>query len=352
MSRLGTLAEFDRARFDLADATRGALITATVVAVPIAQGDYTTAIPLSIGAVFTAIAEAGHPLGRRWRVMLWTTLWLMGAAALGTSVSDYSFAVILVTAPVAFATAITGIAGPRAAVIGLLSLVIFTIYAGIPVPLADSVTTAALIGVGGLIQTAVCVIVSLIQLARTSAQPVWTHLQALQATDHPPLALATLTGVGRPFLVHAIRLTIVMVIATVISEATALPHQYWLPMSVAWMSKPGQDGTTTRVIHRVAGTALGLGFMGLADLLLRPGPIGFAVISIIGAALAIGFIWVNYATAVIGVTIWVMGLFAMVGDPVAETMDLRLAATIAAAALVLLAFWLPRLITHGSEARS
>jgi uncharacterized membrane protein YccC len=350
MSRLGTLLEFDRARFDLADATRGSLVTAAIVAVPIAQGNYATAIPLSIGAAFTAVAEAGHPLGRRWRVMLWTTLWLMAAAALGNIVSDYSLIVILATAPIAFASGLAGIAGPRAAVIGLLSLVIFTIYAGIPVPLDDSVTTAALIGLGGIIQTAVCVVISLIQLRRNSSEPVWVHLKALQATDHPPFTLATLTGVGRPFLIHATRLTIVIVIATVISEATALPHQYWLPMSVAWMSKPDQNGTTTRVIHRIAGTALGLAFIGLADLLLRPGPIGFAVISLIGAAIAIGFIWVNYATAVIGVTIWVMGLFAMVGDPVAETMGLRLAATIAAATLVLLAFWLPTLLSRRTPA--
>jgi len=185
---------------------------------------------------------------------------------------------------------------------------------------------------------------SLLHLARTSSRSIWSHLQALQVTDHPPFAVSTLTTTGRPFLIHAFRLTIVITIATAISEATALPHQYWLPMSVAWMSKPDQDGTTTRVIHRVAGTALGLALIGLVDLALRPDPIGFAVISVIGAAITIGFIWMNYATAVTGVTIWIMGLFAMVGDPILETMGLRLSATVAAAALVLLAFWLPGLV--------
>ena len=344
MSRMGTLREFDRTRFDLGDAVRGSLVTAGVIAIPVSQGDFITAIPLSIGTVFTAISEAGHPLGRRWRVMLWTTLWLMVAAALGNLSADYTLAVILLTIPVAFITGIAGIAGPRAAVIGLLSLVIFTVYAGIPVPLDDAVTTAALVGLGGLIQTVVCVLVSLAHLARTSSRSIWSHLQALQVTDHPPFAVSTLTTTGRPFLIHAFRLTIVITIATSISEATALPHQYWLPMSVAWMSKPDQDGTTTRVIHRVAGTVLGLALIGLVDLALRPDPIGFAVISVIGAAVTIGFIWMNYATAVTGVTVWIMGLFAMVGDPILETMGLRLSATVAAAALVLLAFWLPGLV--------
>ena len=65
MSRMGTLREFDRTRFDLGDAIRGSLVTAGIIAIPVSQGDFITAIPLSIGTVFTAIAEAGHPLGRR-----------------------------------------------------------------------------------------------------------------------------------------------------------------------------------------------------------------------------------------------------------------------------------------------
>ena len=344
MSRWGTLAEFDRSRFDLTDAIRGSLVTALVVVVPVAQGNFIAAIPLSIGAVFTAIAEAGHPLGRRWRVMLWTTLWLMVAAALGNGIADYAVAVVLVTAPVAFIAGLAGIAGSRAGVIGLLSLVIFTIYAGVPVPLDDAGHTAALIGLGGLAQTSVCVLASLVQARRTSDRPLLSHLRALQVADHPPLALSTLTTSGRPFLVHAIRLTVVLVVATAISEATPIPHQYWLPMSVAWMSKPDHDGTTNRVLHRVVGTILGLGVIGLLDFLLSPAPYGFAVISVFGAAVTIGFIWMNYATAVTGVTVWIMALFAMVGDPILETMGLRLLATLAAAGLVLLAFWVPGLL--------
>lgn len=339
MSRLGSLLEFDLARLDWRDALRGSIVTAGIMAVPIAMGDPKAAIPLSIGAVFTAIAEAGYPLGRRWRIMLWTTLWLMIASGGGSLISDLPIIAVLVTVPVAFICGAAGFAGARPALVGLLSLVVFAIYVGLPVPLDDAPTTAALLGLGGVIQTIVCVVVSLFTLRRRNGTSLWEHLRAAQDTDRSRPQLADLFGSGKPFLAHATRLTVVMVIATAISESTPIPHQYWLPMSVAWMSKPDREGTVVRVIHRLAGTILGLAVIGLIVVALHPTTTGFAIISVIGAAVTIAFIWVNYAAAVTGVTVWVMGLFAMVGDPVIETMGLRLLATIAAAALVLIASW-------------
>lgn len=339
MSRLGSLIEFDRTHLDWRDSVRGILVTAVIMAVPIAQGDLAAAIPLSVGAVFAAIAEAGHTLGRRWRVMLWTTLWLTVAVGAGSSLSDLPLLAILATAPVAFAGGVAGFWGPRAGVIGLLSIVVFTIYVGLPVPLGDAPTNAALICIGGLTQTLVCVVVSLIALRRRTSTSLWTHLKIAQHLEARPARLADLLASGKPYLAHAIRLTIVLVIATAISESLPIPHQYWLPMSVACMVKPHLNDTVMRVKHRLAGTLAGLAVVGLLVVIMRPVPNGFAVISLLGAALLIGFIWANYATAVAGVTVWVMALFGMVGDPVVETMGLRLAATVAAAALVLIAMW-------------
>lgn len=105
------------------------------------------------------------------------------------------------------------------------------------------------------------------------------------------------------------------------------------------MSKPDLEGTVVRVIHRLAGTVIGIAVIGLLVVVVRPSANGFAIIAVLGAAVTVAFIWVNYAAAVTGVTVWVMSLFAIVGDPVAETMGLRLAPTIAAAALVLIASW-------------
>lgn len=142
-------------------------------------------------------------------------------------------------------------------------------------------------------------------------------------------------------MLHGVRLAIIMMIATAISETVSVPHPYWLPMSVAWMSKPDHDGTVVRVLHRVVGTILGLSVAFVAVVVFRPTGSGFLPLALIGVALAIAFIWANYAIAVTGVTVWVVSLFAMVGDPVVETMDLRLLATVAAGILVLIASSIP-----------
>lgn len=329
LGRFANLVSFDFRSFDGRDALRGAVITALITAAPVSMGNAQSAIPLSIGAVFAAVSEAGEPFGRRWRTMLGTTAALMFAAALGSVLSDASVAAIIVTAPVAFICGLSGAIGKRAGVGGLLALVIFSIYVGIPVPMDDALSTAALIGVGGGIQTLATVLMGLIRGSHRVASGIPSPTIPLRSRLASPI-----------FLTHAFRLAIVMTIATAISENFALPHPYWLPMSVAWMSKPDRDGTVDRVLHRLTGTVLGLLVTTAIAIALPMDTTGFLILSLLGAAVAIAFIWANYAVAVTGVTIWVVSLFGMVGDPVVSTIEIRLGATIAASILVLLAVWL------------
>lgn len=328
--RIGSLLTFDFALFDWRDALRGALVTAAITSIPVIQGDPKAAIPLSIGAVFAAVAEAGQPFGTRWRTMLGTTATLMVAVYFGSLLSEAALLAILVTAPFAFACGLAGAIGKRAAVGGLLALVIFSIYVGVPVSMADAAPTAALLGLGGLIQTVVTVVMGVIR---------GQHRIPVAKDDTPSVSLAS--KLKNPvFLTHATRLAIVMTIATAISENFDIPHPYWLPMSVAWMSKPDHAGTVDRVTHRLVGTVLGLLVTAGIVFVSRPADFGFLALSLIGAAIAIAFIWANYAVAVAGVTIWVVSLFGMVGDPVVTTVDIRLLATVAAAVLVIGGMWL------------
>ena len=328
--RIGSLLTFDFSIFDWRDALRGALVTALITSVPVIQGDVKAAIPLSIGAVFAAVAEAGQPFGRRWRTMLGTTAALMAAVYLGSVLSETTLLAIVITAPIAFICGLAGAIGKRAAVGGLLTLVIFSIYVGIPVSMADAAPTAALLGIGGLIQTIVTVVMGIIRGQH--------RIPGLEGVATPTSLRAKLRN--PMFLTHATRLAIVMTIATAISENFNFPHPYWLPMSVAWMSKPDHDGTVDRVTHRLVGTVVGLLVTAGIVFASRPGDYGFLTLSLVGAGIAIAFIWANYAIAVAGVTIWVISLFGMVGDPVVTTVDIRLLATVAAAVLVIAGMWL------------
>ena len=329
-SDLATLVTFDFSQADWRDALRGSIITAAVTIVPVMQGDLAKAIPLSIGAAFVAVCESGQPFGQRWRTMLWTTAVLMMAVALGSALSNAQLLAIVATAAVAFVCGAVGFLGRRAAVAGLLGLVLFSIYVGVPVPLDDAITSAALVGLGGFVQTVACVIMGLIRNRRALPEPL--------PGNRPQLS--DLWNGQHAFLGHGIRLAILMTIATTISESLSVPHPYWLPMSVAWMSKPDHDGTVVRVLHRIVGTVIGLLVTFVFVIAFRPSDGQFLLLAITGAAIAIAFIWANYAVAVAGVTIWVVSLFAMVGDPVITTMDARLMATIAAGLMVLMATWI------------
>lgn len=329
-SRLATLIEFDFSQADWRDALRGALVTAIITVPFVLNGELTTIIPLSIGAAFVAIAEAGQPFGNRWRTMLWTTAILMVAVTLGSALSNLTLIAVIASGIVAFIGGAVGFLGRRAAVGGLLGLVLFVIYIGVPVSLDDAFTSGALVGLGGFLQTVAAVVMGIVRKQHRSIP--------LQAPPRP--ALSDLRRGDHRFLRHGIRLAIVIMIATSISESISLPHPYWLPMSVAWMSKPDHDGTVVRIVHRLVGTMVGLLIASLLVVIFQPNGASFLPIALLGAAVAIAFIWANYAIAVTGVTIWVVALFGMVGDPVVETMDIRLLATVAAAALVLIATWL------------
>ena len=108
-------------------------------------------------------------------------------------------------------------------------------------------------------------------------------------------------------------------------------------MSVAWMSKPNARGTVTRVDQRVAGTVAGVavGSMLILGLSL---PIWAAVLLVGIAAYVTGaFMWANYPLAVAGVTTFVFALFDLAHDFNEDTAVLRLASTLIAAVIVLIA---------------
>ncbi len=330
--RLASLVRFDLSKADWPDALRAAVVVTIVTAIPIVNGDWTLAIPLHIGAVFVAVSEAGQPFGQRWRTMLWTTAALMAAAFVGHAVSDWAIVAIALTAPVAFACGAIGSKSARGALGGMFTLVTFTIYIGMPVPVQDAGATVLLIGLGGFAQTVAAVAMG---IARGQHRGPWTIERWASGWD-------------RAFVIHGVRLAIVMVIATAISEAASLPHPYWLPMTVAFMCKPDRDGTVDRVIHRLAGTCVGLAIMWAFDVALSPSAGVFLFVSLLGATIFVAFSRVNYAVAVTGVTIWIVGVLGAVGDPVASTMGLRLLATAMAAALVLAAFFVPSRLTQQS----
>jgi len=319
------LVESDFSRADWFDAIRGSLVVAILFIGLATTGNVGIILPMSMGAVFVAVAEAGLPFGRRWRTMLWTTLWLMVAVLVAASLSDSWLLIVAITAPVAFVCGAVGYLGPRAAITGMLALVVFAGFAGFPVALDNAPREAALIGLGGLIQTVVCVLIGIVRHRG--------DLHALDTVHHP--SVSSLRTDQQAFLRHGIRLAIVMTIATTISELASFPHAYWLPVAVAWMTRPDRKGTVDRVIQRLMGTGLGVILIGVPGWLLGTSPNFYIVFALIGATVAIAFIWVNYNIGVAGVTIWLLAVIGLAGGPFGEDITIRLGLTVGAAILVL-----------------
>lgn len=326
------MVDFDFSRAEWWDALRGTTVATVILVTLVATGRVDMALPMSIGAVFVAVAESGQQIGRRWRTMLWTTLWLMVVMAVGVTFSDSVSLTILITAPVALVCGAVGYLGPRAAIAGMLSLVVFAAYAGIPTNVDNAPREAVLIGLGGLIQTLACVVVGLLRnRGRLPGSP---------PVHHP--SVRELWTDQSPFLRHGFRLAILMAIATLISELWNIPHAYWLPVAVAWVTKPDKDGTVARVIQRVVGTALGGLIIGIPGLFLNTDTTFYVIFALIGSTIAIAFVWVNYHIGVSGMTIWVLAIIGLAGDPLGEDIALLLGLTAAAAVLVYLGTFLWR----------
>ena len=324
---LGTT-HVDRDRILVGGAIRAGVLVAVAVSLAIYRGTPNAGIPLAIGVVFVALAESGESVGRRWRTMLWTTLWLMGATLLGGLVSDYPVLIVAASAAVALGAGLAGAAGPRAGVGGVLTLVVFIVFAGAPQLPDVAAESALLMGLGGVLITAATVLPRLFssrEALKVALEPVpsmWTRVR-----DH--------VQTRDTFFRHAVRLSVVIPIAYVLAILSGFPHAYWLPMTIAWVTKPDVAGTVTKVASRILGTAIGLVLSAILVLVFEVSGYAAGIAVAIAGGVAVAFVWANYAVGVAGVTVLVVVMFSFDDSYVPEDLALRMLATVVAAAMAI-----------------
>lgn len=148
----------DRSRIAVFAPVRAFISSLVVLGVGTALGVTELAISVAIGALFTGILDLGEPYPLRARAMLWATVWLSAATLVGTFASRNVAVHILVAAVVAAAAGFAGSLGLHGGVTGLVSLVIFAIYSGTPVPSSGTgLRDAAAVAAGGLLATALAI---------------------------------------------------------------------------------------------------------------------------------------------------------------------------------------------------
>ena len=328
---LGTVT-FQREKVTWRVPVAAAVATSLMVAAFIATGLADKTIPLALGALFMPLAGLFEPPGRRLLTQLWTLVWIMLTTLLGGLLSGNSTVVMgmgtVVSAVVAFGCGFAGGAGVNARVGGVLSLVLFAVFLGIPSSERSAVEDCLLVGLGGVLVLGWLIALRLLLHRRKS----W---------GAPPLSPSVIDRL-RPrlnprddFFRHGVRLAGAFTTATVISQLLMWPHQYWIPMTVAWVALPDPTGTATRVAGRVLGTLLGVALITLVIEGAGPGPYAIAVLVGIGALIAEVFIVANYLVCVVGVTSFMIALFTLVGDPVGQTVAYRAICTILAGVITI-----------------
>ena len=319
------------------DVLRGALVTAALAWVVVAFDQQRSLIPITLGATFTAIVETGPGRDHPWETMAWSSAGLALGAGLGGIVAENAPVAVLMSGAMGLICTLIAAHSTRTALSGLLSLVVFTIYVGYPGPTEAVLAQMGLILLGSWIQILICIVVRSLtnrQHQPREQRPRFIDIDQWQSGIHQR---------------HGIRLAITLMLATALSESSGWAHQYWLPMSVVWMSKVNLVITSSRVMHRLLGTMVGLSGIGLLTHGMTLHGDEWLPVSVLGAALLIAYIWVHYASAVVGVTLYVMAAFAMAGDPVDKTIIYRMLDTTIAAALVMGVAWIDQRLQQGLQ---
>ena len=128
----------------------GLLITLALL-VGLRVGQVEVALSVSMGLLFVSIADCADSRRVRLRVMLWATLWIGVGVLLGGLASEFRVTHVFIALVIAAACGYAGALGPRAGLIGVLTLVLFAFYAGAPVVVDVALLDTGYFVVGGLI---------------------------------------------------------------------------------------------------------------------------------------------------------------------------------------------------------
>jgi uncharacterized membrane protein YccC len=137
---------------------------------------------------------------------------------------------------------------------------------------------------------------------------------------------------------HAARLAVVAGLAELMVETTGLLEGRWVVLTVFLVLKPDYSSTVYRSIHRAAGTAVGAGLGAAAASLAHSISGGLIVAAVIAIAAAYALFEVSYLIYSSALTVYVVILLDILGQPAHTTALARLTDTAIGAALALIAY--------------
>ncbi len=113
------------------------IVATTAVAIGIAMDGPSGALPLAIGTLFVGFADQRGEFDERARGVLIAVLLVTSATLIGVVVSSNTLAHIVMAGIFAAFCGYIGLAGPRAALAGVVALVTFAVFSGTPTAISD-----------------------------------------------------------------------------------------------------------------------------------------------------------------------------------------------------------------------
>lgn len=140
------------------------------------------------------------------------------------------------------------------------------------------------------------------------------------------------------FLRHTIRLTVVVVAASVIGRLLPLEKGYWVTLTAALVLRPDFTTTFSRGVARIVGTTIGVVIATAIVLAVPETPHVYLALAIAFAAAGYVLFPVNYALYSFTVTGYIVFLLALLGMPENSAVLNRFFATLAGGLLAMLSY--------------
>ena len=138
-----------RAHVDVVSAIRCAIVVVIVLVFGYQIGRIEEGLALAIGVLFACVADYADAFARRVRTMAWCTIWCAFATFLAGLISELPLVHILVALVVAFACGYGAALGPRAGLIGVLTLVLFAVFGGSDIGTGVAFLDGIFVAIGG-----------------------------------------------------------------------------------------------------------------------------------------------------------------------------------------------------------
>ncbi len=319
------LARVDRAATTHAPALRAAGAVVLALAAGVLTGHVGAGLAVAGGAALVGwiVREPGVEVPARTLALVALGGGMASAIGLAVAGSDLGAALAA-----GLAGAVGGAVSVPYAVRGLLSLVLVNallIATAVPMHVTAGAGYVALVVLGGLLVAGV----EALEQAR------------LRRAGHLPPVLPPPTQVSSDVRWrHAVRLALALAVATAIGRHLPLAdHSFWLPVAVLWVLRPAVEQTTSFVVARTAGTAVGAVAATLLVAALHPPAV--VVVAVAGVLAYLGYTLfdANYAACTAAFTAFTVLTLSLIGHPAwptagARALDTAIAGTIALVAML------------------